>query len=96
MTNYTLMTADRDTHFRSHHSFSDFIDRRCLACHCDVGLKCSCSSVAGRGSPLAPDMVKEPNDVRFGCAPWKGGVFQWVQAPLGDRSSRKQSEQSWR
>jgi hypothetical protein len=35
-------------------------------------------------------------DVRFGCAPWKGGVFQWVQAPLGDRSSRKQSEQSWR
>ena len=35
-------------------------------------------------------------NVRFGCAPWKGGVFQWVQAPLGDRSSRKQSEQSWR
>ena len=36
------------------------------------------------------------NPSLFGCAPWKGGVFQWVQAPLGDRSSRKQSEQSWR
>ena len=36
------------------------------------------------------------DDVRVGCAPWKGGVFQWVQAPPGDRSSRKQSEQSWR
>ena len=35
-------------------------------------------------------------DACTGCAPWKGGVFQWVQAPLGDRSSRKQSEQSWR
>src|SRR5712691_6529339 len=27
--------------------------------------------------------------VRVGCAPWKGGVFQWVQAPPGNRSSRK-------
>jgi hypothetical protein len=26
----------------------------------------------------------------------KGGAFQWVQAPPGIRSSRKQSEQSWR
>jgi len=26
----------------------------------------------------------------------KGGAFQWVQIPPGDRSSRKQSEQSWR
>ena len=26
----------------------------------------------------------------------KGGAFQWVQTPPGDRSSRKQSEQSWR
>ena len=34
--------------------------------------------------------------VRFGCAPCKGGAFQWVQAPPGNRSSRKQSEQSWR
>jgi hypothetical protein len=31
-----------------------------------------------------------------GCAPCKGGAFQWVQAPPGNRSSRKQSEQSWR
>jgi len=34
--------------------------------------------------------------VRCGCAPCKGGAFQWVQAPPGNRSSRKQSEQSWR
>jgi len=26
----------------------------------------------------------------------KGGVFQWVQGPPGNRSSRKQPEQSWR
>jgi hypothetical protein len=34
-----------------------------------------------------------------GCcwrAPWKGGAFQWVQVPPGNRSSRKQPEQSWR
>ena len=36
------------------------------------------------------------DDVRCGCAPCKGGAFQWVQAPPGNRSSRKQSEQSWR
>ena len=29
-------------------------------------------------------------------APCKGGAFQWVQAPPGERSSRKQPEQSWR
>jgi len=29
-------------------------------------------------------------------APCKGGAFQWVQIPSGNRSSRKQSEQSWR
>ena len=33
---------------------------------------------------------------RFGCAPWKGGAFQWVKVPPGNRSSRKQPEQSWR
>src|SRR5215472_8179770 len=32
----------------------------------------------------------------FGCAPWKGGAFQWVQVPPGERSSRKQPEQLWR
>jgi len=35
-------------------------------------------------------------DVRCWRAPCKGGAFQWVQAPPGNRSSRKQSEQSWR
>ena len=34
-------------------------------------------------------------DVRYGCAPCKGGALQWVKAPPGNRSSRKQSEQSW-
>src|ERR1700722_20796410 len=29
-------------------------------------------------------------------APCQGGAFQWVQAPPGKRSSRKQPEQSWR
>jgi len=33
---------------------------------------------------------------RSGCAPWKGGAFQWVQGPPGNRSSRKQPEQAWR
>jgi hypothetical protein len=33
---------------------------------------------------------------RFWRAPCKGGAFQWVQTPPGNRSSRKQSEQSWR
>ena len=32
----------------------------------------------------------------YGRAPCKGGAFQWVQIPSGNRSSRKQSEQSWR
>jgi len=35
-------------------------------------------------------------NVWCGCAPCKGGAFQWVEAPPGNRSSRKQSEQSWR
>ena len=33
---------------------------------------------------------------RLTCAPCQGGAFQWVQAPPGNRSSRKQPEQSWR
>jgi hypothetical protein len=33
---------------------------------------------------------------RYLRAPCEGGAFQWVQAPPGDRSSRKQPEQSWR
>src|SRR5262249_30475597 len=35
-------------------------------------------------------------EVRSGCAPCEGGAFQWVQAPPGNRSSRKQPEQLWR
>jgi hypothetical protein len=31
-----------------------------------------------------------------GCAPWEGGVFQWVKAPPGKCSSRKLPEQLWR
>src|SRR5215831_855657 len=34
--------------------------------------------------------------VRSGRAPCEGGAFQWVQAPPGNRSSRKQPEQLWR
>ena len=37
-----------------------------------------------------------PASVGFGCAPWKGGAFQWVKVPPGNRSSRKQPEQLWR
>jgi copper transport protein len=33
---------------------------------------------------------------RYWRAPCKGGAFQWVKVPPGNRSSRKQSEQSWR
>jgi hypothetical protein len=29
-------------------------------------------------------------------APCKGGAFQWVKIPPGNRSSRKQPEQLWR
>jgi hypothetical protein len=31
-----------------------------------------------------------------GCAPCKGGVFQWVKVPPGKCSSRKLPEQLWR
>ncbi len=33
---------------------------------------------------------------RLWRAPCKGGAFQRVQAPPGNRSSRKQPEQAWR
>ena len=32
----------------------------------------------------------------FGVRHDKAALFQWVQAPPGKRSSRKQPEQSWR
>jgi len=32
----------------------------------------------------------------FGVRRDKAALFQWVQAPPGERSSRKQPEQSWR
>src|SRR5216683_3919267 len=39
------------------------------------------------------DNTNEQHDsVRSWRAPCKGGAFQWVQAPPGNRSSRKQSE----
>ena len=36
------------------------------------------------------------SNVCNGCAPCKGGAFQWVQVPPGKRSSRKQPERAWR
>ena len=50
-----------------------------------------------RCNNIVPSRVKQSNlHVRSGRAPCKGGAFQWVQAPPGNRSSRKQLEQSWR
>ena len=40
--------------------------------------------------------ARASRDDRSWRAPWKGGAFQWVQVPPGNRSSRKQPEQSWR
>jgi hypothetical protein len=37
-----------------------------------------------------------PASDRYWRAPCKDGAFQWVKIPPGNRSSRKQSEQSWR
>jgi hypothetical protein len=48
-----------------------------------------------RCGPLCAKSCRSRN-VRVGCAPCKGGAFQWVQIPSGNRSNRKQSEQSWR
>src|ERR1700679_2659538 len=45
--------------------------------------------------PAASEAVAIRN-VRLTCAPCKGGTFQWVRAPPGNRSSRQQPEQSWR
>ena len=69
---------------------------------CRLGLQ-RCSSPHARPYALRRahrnrygQIAGRAGDVRSGCAPWKGGVFQWVQAPPGNRSSRKRSEQSWR
>lgn len=43
-------------------------------------------------SSKAGSRKAETND-RSGCAPCKGGAFQWVRIPPGKRSSRKQPEQ---
>jgi hypothetical protein len=40
--------------------------------------------------------IEQDRNVCFWRAPRKGGAFQWPQAPPGNRSSRKQPEQSWR
>ena len=52
-------------------------------------------------SPIRPSLVRpavrhQSVNVRSLRAPREGGAFQWVQAPPGERSSRKQPEQSWR
>jgi hypothetical protein len=39
---------------------------------------------------------RHPGNVRYRVCAVKGGAFQWVQGPPGNRSSRKQPEQSWR
>jgi hypothetical protein len=56
--------------------------------NCDIGRACS-------GTALATGL-RRPSSDRLTCAPCQGGAFQWVQAPPGNRSSRKQPEQSWR
>ena len=56
---------------------------------------------AGMGAEI---FVHRGRWLRFAALHWsangvrreKGGAFQWVQAPPGNRSSRKQPEQSWR
>jgi len=48
------------------------------------------------GVDIFEEFEFEEHQVLDGCAPCKGGAFQWVEAPPGNRSSRKQSEQSWR
>ena len=48
------------------------------------------------GIRRADEVIERNGDFRSWRAPCKGGAFQWVQAPPGNRSSRKQSEQSWR
>jgi len=55
---------------------------------------CGCDWVAT--SCVVEAIKRAPDDFRFWRAPCKGGAFQWVQAPPGNRSSRKQPEQSWR
>jgi hypothetical protein len=39
-----------------------------------------------RKSCTQMDCTALKSDVRSGCAPCKGGAFQWVQAPPGNRS----------
>jgi hypothetical protein len=41
---------------------------------------------------LAADVHRPIGNDRLTCAPCKGGAFQWVQAPPGNRSSRKERE----
>ena len=41
-------------------------------------------------------VASEPKSDTAGAYSQQGGAFQWVQAPPGSRSSRKQPEQSWR
>ena len=41
-------------------------------------------------------LVQEATPSEFHVRRDKAALFQWVQAPPGDRSSRKRPEQTWR
>src|ERR1700733_12874768 len=58
------------------------------------------ASISGRPGRRAQGRfdpsTKPSGNGRYLRAPGEGGAFQWVQVPPGERSSRKQPEQSWR
>ena len=51
------------------------------------------TSTALDGRPALKLTIRKDSS---GCAPCKGGVFQWVRVPPGKCSSRKLPEQLWR
>jgi hypothetical protein len=57
----------------------------------DLGERQPSTSASGHSRPGRAS--SRSGQVRFARAPWKGGTFQWVRVPPGNRSSRKQSEQ---
>jgi len=58
----------------------------------------------GRGKSEGEFFLQKPGKIRFDYNPThpagvrreKAALFQWVQTPPGNRSSRKQPEQLWR
>ena len=56
------------------------------------------SNTGGLSSVFAVFSLQAVGSLKYPC--WvcavKGDAFQWVQDPPGNRSSRKQPEQSWR